>query len=61
MVGHEVSGVRPEVRAACDATVAIPMHGGKESLNVAVSFGIMAYAARRRWEESQAISSSRQA
>jgi len=50
VVGHEVNGVRPDVLAACDATVAIPMHGGKESLNVAVSFGIMAYAARRSWE-----------
>mgnify|MGYP000405683545 CR=1 FL=1 len=37
--------------AACDGVVAIPMHGAKESLNVAVSFGIMAYAARRHWEE----------
>ncbi len=61
VVGHEVSGVRREVLQACDATVAIPMHGDKTSLNVAVSFGIMAYAARRRWEEAQAISSSRQA
>jgi tRNA G18 (ribose-2'-O)-methylase SpoU len=60
VVGHEVAGVSPDVLAACDATVAIPMHGGKESLNVAVSFGIMAYTMRRRWE-GQAISSSRQA
>ena len=60
VVGHEVDGVGADVLAACDATVAIPMYGGKESLNVAVSFGIMAYAARRSWE-TQAISSSRQA
>lgn len=51
VVGHEVAGVRPEVVAACDGTVAIPMHGAKESLNVAVSFGIMAYEARRQWEQ----------
>ena len=60
VVGHEVDGIPPEVLAACDATVAIPMYGGKKSLNVAVSFGIMAYAARGYWE-TQAISSSRQA
>ncbi len=60
VVGHEVTGVRGDVQAACDATVAIPMHGDKHSLNVAVSFGIMAYAARRRWQD-QAISSRRQA
>jgi 23S rRNA (guanosine2251-2'-O)-methyltransferase len=60
VVGHEVEGVSAEVLAACDATVAIPMHGGKDSLNVAVSFGIMAYAVRGVWE-AQSISSSRQA
>ncbi len=60
VVGHEVTGVRTAVQDVCDATVAIPMHGGKESLNVAVSFGIMAYAARRCWED-QMISSNRQA
>jgi 23S rRNA (guanosine2251-2'-O)-methyltransferase len=60
VVGHEVGGVDRSVLGACDAHVSIPMHGAKESLNVAVSFGIMAYAARRAWE-AQAISSSRQA
>ncbi len=60
VVGHEVDGVRPDVLAACAATVAIPMHGQKSSLNVAVSFGIMAYEARRRWQ-AQASASSRQA
>ncbi len=46
VVGHEVHGVRPEVLALADATVAIPMWGDKHSLNVAVSFGIMAYGVR---------------
>ena len=32
-----------------DGCVEIPMAGAKRSLNVAVSFGIMAYEARRRW------------
>jgi tRNA G18 (ribose-2'-O)-methylase SpoU len=60
VVGHEVRGVQPEILEACDAVVAIPMHGDKESLNVAVSFGIMAYAARRQWER-QFTASRRQA
>jgi 23S rRNA (guanosine2251-2'-O)-methyltransferase len=60
VVGHEVRGIAAPILAACDATVAIPMHGEKDSLNVAVSFGIMAYRARRLWED-QAASSSRQA
>jgi tRNA G18 (ribose-2'-O)-methylase SpoU len=46
VVGHEIGGVRPEVLALVDATVAIPMWGAKHSLNVAVSFGIMAYGVR---------------
>ncbi len=50
VVGHEQRGVDPAVLAACDATVAIPMHGAKDSLNVAVSFGIMAYQVRRVWD-----------
>lgn len=46
VVGHEVRGVRPEVLAVADGAVAIPMWGAKHSLNVAVSFGVMAYGVR---------------
>lgn len=46
VVGHELDGVPPEQRALCDATVMIPMHGSKESLNVAVAAGIALYALR---------------
>ena len=60
VVGHEVRGISPAVLNACEALVSIPMHGAKESLNVAVSFGIMAYQARRSWQVQMA-SSSRQA
>jgi 23S rRNA (guanosine2251-2'-O)-methyltransferase len=60
VVGHERRGIAQDVLAACDTIVAIPMHGAKESLNVAVSFGIMAYAVRSRWED-QTASSRRQA
>lgn len=45
VLGNEVAGVSPEVRAACALHVAIPMRGAKSSLNVAVAFGIAAYAA----------------
>ncbi len=48
VVGNEVRGVDPAVVAAADAVVEIPMAGLKRSLNVAVSFGIMAYAVARR-------------
>jgi len=40
IVGHEVLGVPKELLKLCDAIVHIPMHGKKESLNVAVATGI---------------------
>lgn len=49
VVGHEVQGVRPEILELADHTVEIPMAGSKHSLNVAVSFGVLAFAIRRQW------------
>ncbi len=43
VVGNEIAGVSEEALELCDATVEIPMAGMKESLNVAVAFGVMAY------------------
>jgi 23S rRNA (guanosine2251-2'-O)-methyltransferase len=44
VVGNEVTGVSPETLAACDDVADLPMCGVKESLNVAVAFGVAAYA-----------------
>jgi len=49
VVGHEVRGVSADVLALADSRVEIPMAGAKKSLNVAVSFGVMAYELRRQW------------
>ncbi|MBE0566720.1 MAG: TrmH family RNA methyltransferase [Krumholzibacteria bacterium] len=49
VVGHEVRGVGSTVLALADTIVAIPMAGAKTSLNVAVSFGLIAFEIRRRW------------
>jgi 23S rRNA (guanosine2251-2'-O)-methyltransferase len=43
VLGAEVEGVSPEVLAAADKILEIPMRGKKESLNVAVAFGIAAF------------------
>ncbi len=51
VMGHEVGGVDEEVLAACDQCVEIPMSGAKRSLNVAVTFGIVAVEIRRQWLE----------
>ncbi|MBS1862741.1 MAG: RNA methyltransferase [Actinobacteria bacterium] len=39
-LGAEREGLRPEVVAACDAKVTIPLHGGAESLNVAAAAAV---------------------
>jgi 23S rRNA (guanosine2251-2'-O)-methyltransferase len=46
IVGNEVVGVDPELLDLCDAIYCIPMHGEKRSFNVAIAFGIAAYALR---------------
>ncbi len=46
VLGNEVSGVSEEVLALSDRIYHIPMLGAKESLNVAVAFGIAAYSLR---------------
>ncbi len=43
VVGNEKRGLSAALRKYCDATLAIPMRGQKESLNVAVAFGIAIY------------------
>ena len=42
--GNEVSGLSRQVRSRCDNTLEIPMRGAKESLNIAVTAGIVLYA-----------------
>jgi tRNA G18 (ribose-2'-O)-methylase SpoU len=44
IVGNEVTGVDPELLDMCDQILYIPMRGEKRSFNVAIAFGIAAYA-----------------
>ena len=46
VVGNETAGVDPGLLDACERVVAIPMQGVKQSLNVAIAFGIAAYTLR---------------
>jgi tRNA G18 (ribose-2'-O)-methylase SpoU len=43
VLGNEVDGVSERILGMCDAAVEIPMHGLKQSLNVAVAYGILVY------------------
>lgn len=46
VLGGEVEGLSTNLLKRTDAIVQIPMYGKKESLNVAVAFGIAAYQLR---------------
>jgi len=59
LVGRESSGVPPEVAAAADARLVIPMRPGLRSLNVAMAAAIVAGEAMRQL--GAANSSARQA
>jgi TrmH family RNA methyltransferase len=48
VMGSEAHGLRPEVSALCTGKVSIPQFGGGESLNVAVSAGILLSHLRQR-------------
>ena len=50
VIGHEVKGVSSSALKLSDAIVEIPMLGQKESLNVAVAFGIAAYEINKHRE-----------
>lgn len=45
LMGNEQAGLPPQLAAACDVNVKIPMRGRADSLNLAVATGIMIYAA----------------
>ena len=51
IVGNEYLGIQDHLVAASDLAVEIPMHGIKQSLNVSVAFGILAYELLTQREE----------
>lgn len=46
VVGNEVNGLPASILSEADRTLEIPMSGKKESLNVAVAFGIVVFGLR---------------
>ncbi len=46
IMGNEVGGLPKPLLSKADEILEIPMHGGKESLNVSVAFGIVAYGVK---------------
>lgn len=48
VLGAEHDGLSPALRATCDGTVSIPMHGTGDSLNVATAAAVLLYEAARQ-------------
>ncbi|MBA2508350.1 MAG: RNA methyltransferase [Nocardioidaceae bacterium] len=47
LVGNEARGLSPELRALADETVAVPLYGRAESLNLAAAAAVCLYASAR--------------
>ena len=53
VVGNEISGISSEIIARADFAVEIRMFGMKQSLNVAVAYGIGLFELVRTWNQSR--------
>lgn len=58
VMGNEVSGISDDLLGLCDGAVEIDMAGVKNSLNVAVAFGVIAYQLRSRFKAAASKKSS---
>jgi TrmH family RNA methyltransferase len=47
LLGNEAWGLPPEIRALADQTVRVPIHGGAESLNLAVAAALLMFESAR--------------
>jgi tRNA G18 (ribose-2'-O)-methylase SpoU len=54
VIGNEITGVSRDVIAECDAALEIPQLGIKQSLNVAVAYGIAIFELSRIWRADRA-------
>ncbi|MGB2869276.1 MAG: RNA methyltransferase [Bacteroidota bacterium] len=52
VIGNEITGVEKEVIAECELGLEIPMFGIKQSLNVAVAYGIAVFELGRIWRSA---------
>ena len=51
VVGNEITGVSQEILDLCDYSIEIPQYGIKQSLNVAVAYGIAIFALRKIFDQ----------
>ncbi|MFA3782627.1 RNA methyltransferase [Melioribacteraceae bacterium 4301-Me] len=53
IVGNEINGVSQDLLELCDFSIEIPQYGIKQSLNVAVAYGIAIFDLRRIYDDNQ--------
>jgi 23S rRNA (guanosine2251-2'-O)-methyltransferase len=53
IIGNEINGVSREIIELCDLAIEIPMYGIKQSLNVAVAYGIAVFELARLWRSKK--------
>jgi 23S rRNA (guanosine2251-2'-O)-methyltransferase len=53
VIGNEITGVSKEALAECNLALEIPQFGIKQSLNVAVAYGIAVFELSRIWNSAQ--------
>jgi tRNA G18 (ribose-2'-O)-methylase SpoU len=50
VVGNEITGVSQNLLDLCDLSIEIPQYGIKQSLNVAVAYGIAIFELRKAFD-----------
>jgi tRNA G18 (ribose-2'-O)-methylase SpoU len=53
IVGNEITGVSNELLDLCDFSIEIPQYGIKQSLNVAVAYGVAVFDLRRIFDQNK--------
>ncbi|HVO75589.1 MAG TPA: RNA methyltransferase [Ignavibacteriaceae bacterium] len=56
LVGNEITGVSQELIELCDNSIEIPQYGIKQSLNVAVAYGIAVFELRKIFDLNKTTS-----
>lgn len=53
LIGNEITGVSQELIDLCDMSIEIPQYGIKQSLNVAVAYGVAIFELRKIFDTSE--------
>jgi 23S rRNA (guanosine2251-2'-O)-methyltransferase len=55
IVGNEITGVSQELLDLCDKSIEIPQYGIKQSLNVAVAYGVAIFELRKIFDKNNYV------